>query len=204
MLILLTIISINLSPLWGQSDSAELKKELLDVLKRRGYNSFQININSYNQKGGQTAFSITNNYFDPNFCPDSSNYELRIDYENSKFVINPKKGMWSELFVICPDSFWTNSHTLLKDCNDNMEISAVGTGVVSHGGRTYQCVVKALSGAGCSYGRPYCIPLSLKTGFFIFGECPKCNNHEKWYVYDNGKIYWYNSRNNPTKILPRR
>ena len=167
---LILLITINLLPciLLAQSDSAGLKKEIIELLKKHGYSSFQINVNSYNQKGGQTAFSITNNYLDPNYCADSINYELRFYYKKNKFVVNPKKGTWSDLFAICPDTFFSDAQNLLTNCDgDETEISSTGNAIVSYMGSKYKCIVKSIRGSDCSYGLPYCIPSELKNSFFI-------------------------------------
>lgn len=46
-------------------DSALLKKEIDSVLRKHGLKSkgFSINVISLDQKGGQTAYAITNNYY---------------------------------------------------------------------------------------------------------------------------------------------
>jgi hypothetical protein len=67
---LLIIISSTLFNVYSQSknkfnDSVMLKKEIDSVLAKHGLKSkgFAINVISINQKAGQTAYSITNNYY---------------------------------------------------------------------------------------------------------------------------------------------
>lgn len=86
-------------------DSLLLKKEIDSVLAKHGLKSkgFAINVISISQQGGQTAYSITNNYYsDPNYVADSINYTFKIETINGKkaLVFSPKHGTWTTPFLL--------------------------------------------------------------------------------------------------------
>lgn len=67
LLVLLLIINLLLLlsfSSYSQTDTAKLRKELYALLKKYGLKdaSFLLKVESLNQKGGQTAFEINNNY----------------------------------------------------------------------------------------------------------------------------------------------
>lgn len=86
-------------------DSLFLKKEIDSVLAKHGLKSkgFSINVVSVNQQGGQTAYTITNNYYnDPNYIADSINYSFKVKIVDSlKYIyFFPKKGVWTNPFIV--------------------------------------------------------------------------------------------------------
>lgn len=86
-------------------DSLLLKKEIDSVLAKHGLKSkgFAINVISINQNGGQTAYSITNNFYgDPGYVPDSINYTFHVERMNGHnyLFVSPKHGTWSQTFFL--------------------------------------------------------------------------------------------------------
>lgn len=63
-LLVLLLITSHFSFSQKKIDTAKIRKEVADVLKRNGVKTpfFELKVASENQKGGQTAFVINNNY----------------------------------------------------------------------------------------------------------------------------------------------
>lgn len=148
------------------------------------------------------------NYSDPNYVPDSINLQCEL-WEKDKLAFAPKYGTWNNLFIIYPDTFFigdtvyagTARINILKDCNNavGVEQCTIGSGTIVYKGVKYRAYFKELVGSICSTGVPYCIKILSKNSFFIFGNCGRCQDPSKWYIYDYGKVYWYPNDKNVLK-----
>jgi hypothetical protein len=102
----LLIISIFLS-LASHSqnitDTSSLKKDFEKLLKKYGIKNtgYMISVNSINQKGGQTALVINNNYFGDTLS-EKNNIFYFFDTIGSKvsLYVAPNKGIWTSPFVL--------------------------------------------------------------------------------------------------------
>jgi hypothetical protein len=203
----LAIIALLTYSSFAQSDSVQIKKEITALLKKHGYSSYQININSYNQSGGQTAFSITNNYTysDPHYCPDSSNFMVGfIDSNEVTIAICPKQGAWTKPFVAYPDTFLIDAPKPIRilghcDWSHYAGYSFEGGMYINYKGFQYLCWVESLE-TSCTSEMPLCSNIYKKNSFFVFGDYADQN---KWFAYDSGQIYWLKTDNN-FKPFPHR
>jgi hypothetical protein len=174
----------SLSP----QDSINFKHDFEALLKKyklenKGY---QINVQSNNQSGGQTAFIITNNYYkDPNLVPDSLNYIAIIKLEKDKKVLTvyPKSGSWIQPMLmydssdvdlgskIFPLPFLYNSQKASLTF-ENKRFYVKGAFFVN----------------AISKSQPLNIYLTDKTNeFYYFGDYADSN---KRFIYWEGKIIW--------------
>lgn len=202
---LLIITNFNINTTFAQSDSIKIKKKVSELLKKHGYNSFQLNINSYNQSGGQTAFSITNNYtyVDPNYCPDSINFICTIiDSVTYTFMISPKFGSWQATFVVLPNQFSPSynldgDNLILKDCTGDGIASArkINMGLFSYNNKIFKSMYDAVI-FPCTKSMPLCFTASQKNIIFKFGDS---FDENKNYIYDSGKVFWLNPKVNNKK-----
>jgi hypothetical protein len=166
-------------------DSAVLKKELDAVLSKYGLKTkgFAINVISINQKGGQTAYSITNNFYrDSSYIPDSVNYNFKIStYKEQHFlVVWPKYEVWHQPFVLYDStkgnkSQWSGMQQILS----GIKLMYNGKIFTMSGKKLFEPISK---------NSPLFINIdSDPTGVFAFGDF---SNEKKAYIFFKGEITW--------------
>jgi len=165
------------------NDSSQLRREIDSVLAKHGLKSkgFAINVVSINQSGGQTAYSITNNYFsDPNYIPDSINYEFQIKNEGDKitYYFYPKRGSWQSPFIAYDSSIKNISipisgfHTPLS-LSLNMGDKSIG-------------LIGDQIGFVCTKLNPIFVTLNKKDNqILVFGDY---GYNQRYYQFINGKV----------------
>lgn len=88
-------------------DTTAFKREFEKLLTKYGLNakSYMINVTSNNQKGGQTALIITNNFYGDTLS-EENNIEFFFDTTGSHVTLTaaPKKGIWTQPFVFADSS----------------------------------------------------------------------------------------------------
>ncbi|MDQ2720695.1 MAG: hypothetical protein M3Z26_13180 [Bacteroidota bacterium] len=160
-----------------------LKKEIDSILAKHGLKSkgFSINVISVNQQGGQTAYSITNNYYnDPNYISDSINYTIRTVIKDSvKYIyFYPKKGVWTNPFIFYESVAGTKTTSLqgmIKMMNltftfGNLKVPFMGIS----------------SESPCSANSPIYIILKRNENILIaFGDY---SSNTKSYLYEGGVV----------------
>lgn len=170
-------------------DSVAFKNDFEKLLSRYGLNNenYLISVTSYNQKGGQTAFIINNNYYgDPS--GDSSNVHFEIITEGGVPIlyVSPKNGSWVAPFVMA------DSVRAMRPFFDP------GAGLVRYfGGLMFTDTITkkqyALFGSipNGSASRSFPLRITLTKDdpneFFIFGDFDNIN---KTYYYKNRKVSW--------------
>lgn len=187
---ILLIISCFYNNSFGQKarkniDSISLKKEIDSLLAKYGLKSkgFAINVVSLNQGGGQTAYSITNNFYGDSVRA-ATNFGFDTVMENGvKYLyVYPKKGTWQSPFVgydsVLNDisfdpgigvSSSTRESLLFKNPND---------------GSIHKTMWIFKSGV-CSRTLPLRIGILKPSTFVIFGDYADL---EKIYFYQKGKV----------------
>lgn len=111
------------------TDTVAFKKDFELLLKKYDINSkgYQINVTSINQKGGQTALVINNNYFGDTLN-GRNNFFWRIDSINNVLVCGPLKGVWAtpffamdinrpKVFAYNPGNFSKVIHDIYENVN---------------------------------------------------------------------------------------
>jgi hypothetical protein len=168
-------------------DSITLKRDLDRVLAKYGLKSkgFSINVTSINQKGGQTAYSITNNYNyyrDLNYVPDSVNFIYEVYNRGSQrfFSVYPKYGIW-------------NVPLFMHDSTKPYNAFLTGTMFDVPPRDFFNMGIKHIL-----FGRKGGFPISKTSKlivqmtddpeeFFVFGDF---SDPEKTYVYLKGRVIW--------------
>lgn len=188
--LILSSICFNIS--YSQTtkiDSSAFRKDFEKLLSKYGLSGehYLINVTSYNQAGGQTAFVINNNYYDGTVA-DSTNVAFKIlnEGEAKILLVSPKNGSWVTPFVMTDSiraqkPFYNPGAGLIKSISgisftDTME------------NKTYN-LVGAIPNGACSKSFPLRIFLSKTTPdeFFIFGDFDNIN---KTYWFHKGKVTW--------------
>ena len=170
-------------------DSATLKIEIDKVLSKYGLKSkgFNINVISLDQKGGQTAYSITNNYYkDTAYIEDSVNFDYTFEKQSNNTIlyVYPKYGVWHEPFVYHDSSI----HEQLILMSGSVTPLPTGLSLSLENGIKYQMV-----GDKCSSIISKNSPLVLRllpdyiNAIYIFGDN---SNEKKSYELINEKIIW--------------
>ena len=168
-----------------------LKKEIDSLLLKHGLKSkgFAINVFSINQKGGQTAYLITNNYFtDPNYIADSINYETKVVIKDSlKYIyFFPKKGVWTNPFISYESDAGNRTTSLqgmMKDITGSFDF-----------GRLKVSFTGATTESPCSKNSPIYIILKKDEEILIFFGDYSTNT--KTYLYEDGEIKHVNLKVN--------
>lgn len=166
-------------------DSALLKKELDSVLAKYGLKTkgFLINVISVNQQGGQTAYSITNNYYG-----DTTNIETNygLDTVNEggiKYIyVYPKKGVWQTPFIGLDSA---RSGDYIYDPGVGLITFMHGLSFTPSKDSAYRPMVLYFRQGNCSKSLPMKIGLINKKGFFLFGDFAES---DKVYFYFKGSV----------------
>lgn len=162
-----------------------------------GKSPFQISVKSFDQKGGQTAFIINNNYRDPDYVPDSLNFLVKYTNPSKTILsIEPRYGAWPDLFIIYPDTSSSVDDMIngavFGSCeNASMIDLKIRKGIGYYKKRKVQVSIQTIQSSSCKKEIPYCVQPPDTKSFFIFGDCAQCKDRNRWYVYDNGVVYWY-------------
>jgi len=170
------------------TDTAAFKKDFEDLLRKYGIKSkgYQINVTSINQKGGQTALIINNNYFSDTLTA-KNNFGFWIDTINNQKILicGPNKGVWiTPFFAMDSIKYKTRAYD-------------PGIGLVTsiHGiyatidNKEYSLAAVA-SNNSCSRMFPMKIYLSALTAedFFLFGDL---QDPLKTYLYTKGEVWYF-------------
>jgi hypothetical protein len=191
LLAVLLIISFFCNSSFAQTpktlDSVSLKKELDAVLAKYGLKTkgFAVNVISVNQKGGQTAYTITNNYYGDTTKIEANYGFDSVIHDGIKYIyVYPKKGVWQSPFIGL-DSARTE---------DYIYDVGVGLGVIMHGlsftpseDSSYRNMLLFFRQGNCSKTLPMKVGLRNKNGFFLFGDFAESN---KVYFYFKGQIFY--------------
>ncbi len=204
---LLTIISLLLNisvTSFSQSvttDTAAFKREFEKLLSKYGLSSksYLINVTSNNQKGGQTAFIINNNFYGDTLS-EKNNIDYIFDTTNNlvTLTVAPRKGIWTQPFVFADSS---NKHAYFD----------VGIGASAY---IYDNIVwvidrwRSVAGGVSQNSVSHYWPLTIRVKandpnqYFIFGDFLDPN---KTFLFYNGKIqYWGTFTEEEFKKLPPR
>jgi len=183
---LLIIISLFISHISGLSqskiDSNGLKRELDGVLKKYGLKTtgFAINVISLNQWGGQTAYSITNNYYsDPNYVPDSLNFSFKIETIQGKktLMVSPLHGSWTLPFALYDSSKGIPKGVFYFGPVDTMRLPLDNN-------LMHLKLIGFRMGIACGPSAPIAIDMSNDpNGIFGFGDSSD-KNKMKWSLFD--------------------
>lgn len=169
----------------GYIDSVSLKKEIDSVLARYGLKSkgFVINVISLNQKGGQTAYSITNNFYGDTIRAET-NYGFDTLTENGiKYLyVYPRRGTWQSPFV--------GYDSLMNDISFDPGVGVSGVSRESirfnnPNSGTLHKTMWIFNSSICSRTMPLRIGLLKPSAFVIFGDYA---DPEKIYFYQKGKV----------------
>lgn len=168
-------------------DTVGFKKDFEQLLKKYRIQSkgYSVNVISINQKGGQNALVINNNFFSDSSL-DSSNYNFKVIHEENQsyLIVSPKKGVWNSPVVFTDSLSATRSFfdpgvgfsSIIRDISVEIE------------GRHYKLIGKTKSSV-CSKNFPLTINLSKDIGeFYIFGDI---QDNRKLYLYKNGRVLWF-------------
>lgn len=196
---LLLLISVSSFSQKAQPDTVAFKKEFEKLLEKYGLSnkSYMINVNSNNQKGGQTAFIINNNFYGDT-ATEKNNLTYGFDTVDNHvtLIVSPLKGPWINPFVFA-------------DSSDSHNYYEVGAGFVSFARPHFVWVVdKWRSVAGPithqSVSNNWPLFIKLKDNdpnqYFIFGDFLDPN---KTFLFYKGKIqYWGTFTEEQIKRLP--
>ncbi|UEG49264.1 hypothetical protein LK994_11540 [Ferruginibacter lapsinanis] len=185
----LSCISNSQSQTLSPKDSINFKKDFENLLSKYKIDNsaYQINVQSNNQKGGQTAFIINNNYYgDPSIIPDSINYTYSVTLENGKLILNvsPRGQTW-EKPLIGYDTLYKRTKNKVNYLSAqsssyyaSLPIDKIKTSLYSW-----------IFDLPCTNKKSIKIDISENPNQFIyFGDA---NNTKKRYLYRNGKVVWY-------------
>lgn len=183
----------------GPTDTAAFKKDFEKLLSKYGLNSksYMINVTSNNQKGGQTAFIINNNFYGDTLTEKNNVVYFFDTVENHiTLTVAPKKGVWVQPFVFADSS---NTHAYFD----------VGVGASAFVSNYTGWVVdqwKFLAGevSQNSISKSWPLVIQLKDNdpnqYFIFGDFLDSN---KTFLFYKGKIqYWGTFSEEESKKLP--
>jgi len=184
---------------FSQTDTLAFKKDFEKLLNKYGLSnkSYMINVNSTNQKGGQTAFIINNNFYGDT-TSEKNNIFYVFDTVDSHvtLIVAPLKGTWINPFVF-------------SDSSDNHGYLKIGPGFSSYARNhpvwvvdKWRFVAGPITQHAISYYWPLYIKLKVKdpNQYFIFGDFIDPN---KTFLYYNGQIrYWGTFTEEQYKKLP--
>jgi hypothetical protein len=190
LIISLLVIPCSLSVM-GQAlspkDSIRFKKDFEALLlkyhiKNKGYT---INVQSMNQKGGQTAFIINNNNYYGDSVLSSENFGFTIDTTDGKYAIAvyPKKGIWVNPYIgIDTSDYFGGTVSYSTGVGVGTNISGITFKLDS----TTHDLVFLIREGSCSRNVPMIVRVSKskKNYFFTFGDYADDN---KSYLMQNGK-----------------
>ena len=181
------------------TDTAAFKRDFEKLLSKYGLSnkSYLINVTSNNQKGGQTAFIINNNFYG-----DTLSERNNIDYvfdtagNHITLTVAPKKGIWTQPFVFADSS---NTHRYFD----------VGVGVAAFISDNVVWVVdkwRSVGGGISQHSVSHFWPLIIElkdndpNQYFIFGDFLDPN---KTFLFYKDKIqYWGTFTEEEFKKLP--
>lgn len=175
--------TLSFSQSLSLKDSLNLKKDIDSVLSKYGFKNspYTINVKSKNQKGGQTAFIINNNYYGDTASNDTNFgfFDTILNGEINVFVF-PKTGVWASPFIAY-DSAATDvmigiSYSL-RTISRNFLIGVDGIPIA---------FVVETSQSPSSINAPIRVMLKSKDAFFFFGDR---SNKDRIYRYFSGNAF---------------
>lgn len=178
-------------------DTTVLKKEIDAVLAKYGLKSkgFAINVISNNQKGGQTAYLITNNYYGDT-TTERNNISYSFDTTDKKItlVVSPLKGTWISPFLLTDSS---DEHEYFQTRNGFYSSTESIVWIVDRWCNTKTIITPY----PVSKFLPFYLQLKDDPNqYFVFGDFTDLN---KTFLYYKGKIrYWGVFTNEELKKLP--
>jgi hypothetical protein len=169
-------------------DTTAFKRDFEKLLSKYGITNkgYLISVNSMNQKGGQTAFIINNNFYS-DLLVDSANVDSRIEEKEGQKILYvwPKKGTWISPYVV------TDS---IKATKRMFYDPGIGVVTIIHGlsvvvDKKQHELMGSGSSKGCSKMFPIYIYLNKADvdDFYIFGDLQDGN---KSYLFYKGVIQW--------------
>lgn len=173
--------SFSQSP--AKIDSIKLKRELDSVLAKYGLKSkgFAINVISINQQGGQTAYSITNNYYsDTMNAQNNFSFDTAVIDGYTWVNVYPKKGIWSNPFIGL-DSITEREY--YYDVGAGLTTTIHGLYITLADSPKPRNLLLYLRQGVCSKNIPMKVQLLKKNAFFAFGDWA---DEEKFYLYYKG------------------
>ncbi len=173
--------SQSLSP----KDSINLKKDLDSILNKYGFknNPYVINVQSKNQKGGQTAFIINNNYYGDSVL-SPTNFSCKIDTLKDGYTVTvyPLKGTWQMPYIGVDTIDYNKNQNISYDPGFG-SINFVEQKVTSQDTLYYMiCIIR---NDVCSKNYPMVVKLSKINVVFTFGDFTDDN---KCYIFNKGVI----------------
>lgn len=187
------IISILFTPILScaqnlsKNDSLNLKKDIDSLLSKYGFkdNPYVINVQSKNQKGGQTAFIINNNYYGDSILA-SNNFGYRIDTSGTTLNVSvyPLKGIWQMPYIGIDTSDFNSKHQVGYDPGAGTINFADGVKLKIND-TTYN-LVYVIRGSVCSKNNPMLVTLKTVKSFFTFGDYTDDNKN---YIFSLGTAW---------------
>lgn len=185
------------------TDTLAFKKDFELLLKKYGIKSsgYLINVTSINQKGGQTAFVINNNYFGDTTLTGKNNFGFSIDSVDNQRILfcGPLKGTWITPFVAMDSAKFRNG---AYDPGIGLITSISGISATVDG-KEYSLMAIA-SNNSCSQMFPMRIYLAALSSddFIIFGDL---HDPLKTYIYKKGEVWYFGDEGDGQKkgIVPR-
>jgi hypothetical protein len=168
------------------------------VLAKYGLKSkgFAVNVISINQKGGQTAYSITNNFFGDT-VKSATNFGFEIVTEGNVdwIYVYPKKGVWQSPFVGL-DSVAMGDY--IYDPGIGVTTTVHGLSLTLENDTTVHPMLLFIPQGVSSKNNPLKVGVRKKDGFFMFGDF---NDDEKHYIFHKGKVVAIPNTNKDDKPL---
>lgn len=196
---LLLSISVSSFSQKTPTDTVAFKRDFEKLLSKYGLSnkSYLINVTSNNQKGGQTAFIINNNFYGDTIS-DKNNITYIFDTTGNHVTLTvaPKKGIWTQPFVFADSS---NTHRYF---DVGIGTSAFITDNIVWVVDRWRNVAGGVSQHSVSHFWPLRIELKDNdpNQYFIFGDFLDPN---KTFLFYKGKIqYWGTFSEEEYKKLP--
>jgi len=171
------------------NDSILLRRELDSVLAKHGLKTkgFVINVISLDQRGGQTAYSITNNYYYGDTTSDVTNFGCDTITEGGKkwVYVYPKKGVWQNPFIGL-DTLTFRDY--IFDPGIGTVVTVPGFSVLLPNDTVNHGVFITIPSGVCSRNTPLRVAVLKENGFFIFGDF---TDFDKFYLYSKGKGIYF-------------
>lgn len=166
-------------------DTIGFKKDFEELLIKYGIKNkgYLINVMSVNQKGGQTALIINNNYYTDSISDEENLLSYITNEKNRKCLkVSPKKGVWNSPFAL---SSSTSLEEHLLECGVGLYDSFDVTATIQNFNislKGYKCNIPCSKLPMTIY-----INISDPNEMIMFGDW---QDPYKTYIYTEGKIIW--------------
>ncbi len=186
----IVLLSISCLSQINAKDSVGLKKDFEKLLSKYGIKSkgYLINVISVNQKGGQTAFIINNNYYADTLA-DSINIGFHMDTVKNILQVYPIKGIWIQPFVATDSSI---ANLKMFDHEPNYMMAFVKELSYIEGDHKYT-LTAFISNVARSQVRPLNINLTNAANeYYLFGDW--VNPNKRYLFFNRSRITWVPSK----------